>query len=81
MTRQEFKAAIKLAQVQQEQGADYGDLSPFDGFGLKDFQPVTVTLAQVAGLIRWQAGYLCGGWDNEALQEIRGHGRRRFPVV
>jgi len=81
MTSQEFKAAVKLAQVQQELETPLGDLEVFDGFGLQEFQPVTVTLAQVAGLIRWQAGYLCGGWDNEAMQEIREHGRRRFLVV
>lgn len=79
MTTQEFRAAFAVADSSAELLAE--DLAPFDGFGLPDFQPVTVTLRQVARLIRWQAQQLNGGWDSAALDEVRNCGRRRFVMV
>ena len=57
------------------------DLSVFDGFGLPDFQPVVVTTAQVAALMRWQGLCLDGSWDMPAIQEVRTHGRRKFEII
>lgn len=79
MTTQEFKSAFALANGPAELLGE--DLAPFDGFGLPEFQPVTVTIRQVARLIRWQAQYIGGGWDSTALDEIRSCGRRRFVIA
>jgi hypothetical protein len=80
MNKKEFQTAVTIA---QNDSIDLGneDLGSFDGFGLADFAPVTVTLRQVARLIRWQCQQFSGGYDMEALQEIRDHGRRRFDIV
>jgi hypothetical protein len=74
----QFRAAFALADSDAELN---GDLTPTFGFGLHDFQPVTVRLEDVAELIRWQAKCLDGTWDMEALDEVRRHGRRKFIVL
>jgi len=79
MTTAEFKKAFELAKTRDGKGYMFG--SEIDGYGLSDFQPVTVTLTQVADLIRWQAKYFNGDWDSEQLDEIRHYGRRKFIVV
>lgn len=79
MTTQEFKEAFKIAESDVD--TSHEDLTVFYEFGLSRFQPVTVTLHQVAALIRWQARRFNGGWDNEALNEVRTAGRRKFVVV
>jgi hypothetical protein len=81
MTTKEFKAAFALAESQEVLPVGFADLGAFDGFALKEFQPVTVTLAHVAALIRYQAGYMSGGFDAEALAEVRECGRRRFVIA
>ena len=80
MNKAEFKKAFALAESDVELINEV-DLSPFDGFGLPDFQPVAVTTAQVAGLLRWQGQFIFGGWDMEAVNEVRNCGRRRFEVI
>jgi len=79
MTRVEFRKAFELAGTETD--LSKFDLSQFDGFGLPGFQPVTVTLGQVARLLRWQALRFDGSWDMEAAHEVLECGRRRFVVV
>ena len=79
MTLAEFRQAFKLAQSDEEITENYQEV--FDGYGLRDFQPVTVTIRQVARLMRWQAQYLSGGWDNEELNTIREVGRKKFLIA
>lgn len=79
MTRNEFKQAFALANSDAELSASAAGI--FDGFGLPNFSPVHVTIAHVAELIRWQAKYLNGEWDAEALQEIADLGRKRFLIL
>ena len=79
MTKAEFNRAFAIAQSD-------ADLSNVDdehlfGFGLPDFKKVVTTLRAVAKTIRWQAGQFNGEWNNEALQEIREFGRKRFEVI
>lgn len=82
MTTQEFKECFKLAEERCEKEIPLQDLSIFDGFGLANFEKVTVTKSQVADLIRYQTFYMFGeGCDNEALQEIRNCGRYNFIIV
>ncbi len=79
MTRDEFRRAFELAG--SETDLSKFDLSQFDGFGLPVFQPATVTVGQVARLLRWQALRFDGSWDMEAAHEVLECGRRRFVVV
>ena len=83
MTTQEFKAAFKVAD-DSTVDLSYETMHCTEwalGFGGKDFKPVTVTVRQMAGLIRYQAKYLNGQWDTEALSEVRELGRKAFIVV
>lgn len=79
MTKNEFKQAFALA----ESGADLSmaSIDAFYGFGSRQFETVWVTIQQVARLIRWQAQYLSGGWDSDALTEVAQAGRRKFQIV
>jgi hypothetical protein len=79
MNLQEFKAAVELAKSEEDLFEE--DTEHFLGYGLPDFKPVVATIPQVAHLIRWQAGYLTGGWDAEQLTEIQRLGRHRFIIV
>jgi hypothetical protein len=79
MTLGEFKAAFEIAKT--DVSLTQHDIAVFDGFGLPDFQPVTVTVEQVARLIRYQAQFMSGGWESAALNVIRECGRRKFIVL
>ena len=78
MNRAQFKKAIDLAMSKAE--LSLVDFDVFFGFGLDDFKPVYCTIEQVARLIRWQALYLDGGIDQEALDEIAAAGRSKFII-
>ena len=79
MTNEQFQRAFEIAKTGDD--LHHADPQPFDGFALPDFEPVVVTFDQVARLIRWQAAQFNGGWDSEALTEIRNIGRHKFTVV
>ena len=83
MTKTELSNAVELATSDVDLGNETLQIDIFDGFGLPDFKPVTVTTRQLAALIRWQAEYLGGGsgLDAAALNEIATIGRKRFLVV
>ena len=84
MNTNEFRQAFEIADSDDDLTGV--DVSPFDGFGLPDFEPVVVSVRQVAALMRWQALYIyCRNsedrYDMEALNQIRRFGRKRFCVV
>jgi hypothetical protein len=79
MTLAQFQAAFKLADSRENLTDDYHEV--FDGYGLPEFEPVTVTIRQVARLMRWQAGMLNGNWDSEELNTIREVGRKKFLIA
>jgi len=79
MNANEFKAAFAIATSNK----DLTDVS-FDhlyGYGLKDFEPVSTTLDAIAKVMRWQALYMNGTWDQEELDTIRIVGRKKFIVT
>ena len=79
MTTQEFKRAFTIASSDQDlTNVNMGHLF---GFGLQDFQPVSTTVEAVARMMRWQAHQMDGGWDEQALDEIRQCGRTKFIVI
>ena len=75
MTKQEFKQSLELAKSPHSE-----DLTPFFGYGFRDFTPVWVTLSQVATLLRWQALFFDGTWDNEEINNIW-NARRKFNII
>jgi len=82
MLKAEFSQAYEMADNEKiELNNDNAPIDIFDGFGLKDFQPVFVTIKQVARLIRWQCSYIFGGWDMEELNQIGNLGRKRFLII
>jgi hypothetical protein len=79
MTKDEMKQALTLAKTRKVK--EPTDISIFAGFGLRDFEPVNVTLDSVAALISWQALQFNGEWDAEALNEIAIAGRKKFIII
>ena len=77
MTHAEMHVALRMAR--RGQTDDPGLL--FDGFGLRDFKPVTCTLRHLAWLISWQCFCFNGSIDANALDEIAHFGRKRFLVI
>ena len=80
MNAAEFKAAVAVAKTSSLDLSNE-NIDHFYGFGLSDFEPVVATIPQVARLLRWQAEYLNGEWDMEAMSEVRNAGRRKFTIV
>lgn len=78
MNASEFKKAFKLAQSDKPISADTSNLL---GYGLPCFVPVVTTIEAVAKEIRHQGCQLNGGWDMEAVQAVRDHGRRAFVIL
>jgi hypothetical protein len=81
MNKKEFSSAIKIAESQKDLSSL--DLSVFFGFGLKDFQPVYVTLDSIAALIRYQCFAIFEHKlvDTVELNAIGFHGKKKFNVV
>ena len=80
MNKQEYQKALNIAKNDLLDDYQDNDLDSLDGFALRDFQPVCCTLSTIARLIKWQAQYFNGQYDNDALNEIWAC-RRKFIVV
>ncbi len=80
MNKQEFAKALALAKEDAKVPIKT-DISIFMGFGLKDFKPVSVTVAQVAKLINYQALMSSGAYDIAALNDVGFHGEKRFIII
>ena len=78
MNKAELNEALAVAKSNADLSME--DISIFDGFGLSDFQPVHVTIGQVARLIRYQCQQMDGGYDAENFNDIAEFGRKRFTV-
>lgn len=87
MNQREFSLAVALAQSDETLPTLLGEncsvrlVTLFDGFGLASFQPVTVTIRDVAALVRHEAMQMNGELSNEALTEIQNVGRHKFNIV
>jgi len=64
----DMNEAIRIAKSDAD--LDHLSISAFDGFGLKEFEPIECTIEQVAKLIRYQAQYMNGEWDHRAIDEV-----------
>ena len=81
MKKVQMAEAVGIAKSDEELSGAHSGLAIFDGFGLPGFGTVFVTTKQVAILIRYQAHYFNGGWDEDAIREIWEFGRKRFMIV
>ena len=68
MNIHDMNEAIRIAKSDAD--LDHLSISAFDGFGLKEFEPIECTIEQVAKLIRYQAQYMNGDWDHRAIDEV-----------
>lgn len=78
MNKIEFKEACTLA-IHSNYGTSQ-NMQIFNGFGLKEYQPIACTLKDMCGLIKWQCLRLNGSVDTEALDEIWS-ARKKFMIV
>lgn len=60
---------------------EWVDIAPLCGCALPGFDPVFVTLEQVAALIRWQALQFDGKFDGEELASLAAIARRKFFLI
>lgn len=79
MDAKQFREAVALAHSDVDLSAFNDDI--LFGFGLPDFQPVSVPLEVAARCIRWQCVMMNGGLDQDALEECRTLFRRRVFIV
>lgn len=79
MTKQELSEALKIAN--SEKSLENVDIEIFDGYGLKNFQPIYCTVEQLARLIRWQCFQLNGKIDDEELNNLAYAGKKKFLIV
>ncbi len=80
MNKQEFARAYKLAKKDAKVPIK-SDIEIFMGFGLKDFEPVYVTIAQVAKLINYSSLMSNGKYESNALKDIAFHGEKKFTII
>jgi hypothetical protein len=80
MTAEQFRIAFTIAKADVTIDSVKHTLIPFDGFGMLDFEPVSVTIEQVASLMRYQAQMINGAWDQEELESIKFYGKKRFLI-
>ena len=80
MTKNQFSQAVAIAKLGSKGYGDADDSILF-GCGLPDFEPVHVTLNQVARFINWQAMQFNGEWNAEELDNCAHIARRKFLIV
>ncbi len=77
MTRNQIGEALRLAKDTEKDLPSIMESGIFFGFALKGFNPVYVTIEQVASLMRYQGLCLNGvTWDEKALQEVTAHHKK-----
>ena len=79
MNQKQFCDAVRIAKSDVD--LSHADIDIMYGCGLPDFDPVCVTLEQVARHIRWQAQCMDGTWNSEELSEVQRIGRRKFIII
>jgi hypothetical protein len=80
MTHNQLQRAVEIAKSNTDLLTESSQIDIFDGFGLGSFKPVTVTVKQVAALIRWQCFQFNGGIDATELNNLAYIGKKKFLV-
>lgn len=87
MTRNELSLALAMAQSDMELPTFLGEngsqrlIDLFEGFGLSDYQPVHITIRDLAALVRYECTMFNGEIDNVALADIAETGKTKFIVI
>lgn len=87
MTRDELSHAVALAQSDEPLGTFVGEgssqhlIDTFNCFGFDNYQPVHVTIRDVAALIRHECQEMAGEMDSGMLDYIARKGRNKFMIV
>jgi|SaaInlV_165m_DNA_2_1040747.scaffolds.fasta_scaffold159401_1 hypothetical protein len=87
MTRNELSLAVAMAQSDEELETFIGENSSqrlidlFNGFGLSDYNPVHITIRDLACLVRYECTMMNCELDNHALNEIAELGKTKFIIV
>jgi hypothetical protein len=79
MTKDELVTALEIAK--SPISLENVDDSLLFGYGLRDFNPVHVTIEAVAKTIRWDCIMLNGEVDAEALDNLCKNLRRKITVI
>jgi len=79
MDRRQLERALKIAGSDKDLSCFNLDI--FDGYTLPEFDPVTVTIDDLAKLIRWQCFKLDGTIDSKELDDLAYVGKRKFKVM
>ena len=89
MTRNELSLAVSLAQSYEklELGTFIGKhgsqrlIDLFNGYALSDYNPVHITIRDLAALVRYECMMMNGELDTAALQEIAEVGKAKFIII
>jgi len=79
MNKVEFARAFEIAKIDCK--LPMVDFDKFAGFAFKEFEPIYVTIKEIASMIRYHVLQLDGEWNGKALNEIGIAGRRKFKVI
>ena len=74
----EFQAAVIIAKADVTIDPVKHSIDEFYGCGIKGFEPIVVTLEQVAMMVRWQAACLDGSWDENEIENCKCIAKRKF---
>lgn len=78
MNTSEFRRALAIAKSDKD--LSNVSIDHLFGFGLNTFAPTSTSLEAVAAVMRWQALFMDGSWDEAELNIIRECGRRKFII-
>ena len=77
---QDIKNATVIAMADVAIDANKHPLEPFHGYGCEDFEPITITIEQLARCISYQAVMLNGNIDADAMEELTYCAKRKFLI-
>lgn len=80
MNKAELSQALEIAQNNEDLSGETDQLDIFNGFALSNFKQITVSIHQLAALVRWQCVQMNNSIDTDALDEIS-RCRHKFIVV
>lgn len=87
MTRNELSLAVAMAQSDEELETFVGEnssqrlIDTFNCFGMANFAAVTITIRDLAALVRHECMQMNGELCNRSLSEIAELGKSKFHIV
>lgn len=75
---EDFNKALAIAQADVKIDPVMHPIDPMFGCGCSDFEPIEITLEQMARHIRWQAAFMDGTWDYDEINSCKVIAKRVF---